>query len=109
MNITSSFLSAGGAFKSVKYHIDELNEDTYTYSYTLIEGDALVDKLKKITYDVKLEQSPDGGSISKVTSKYYTLGDFALKEEEIKVGKEKVMAIYKVVEAYLLQNPNAYV
>ncbi|CAI9771299.1 unnamed protein product [Fraxinus pennsylvanica] len=99
----------GGAFKSVKYHIDELNEDTYTYSYTLIEGDALIDKLEKITYYVKLEQSPDGGSISKVTSKYYTSGDFMLKEEEIKAGKEKVMAIYKVVEAYLLQNPNAYV
>ncbi|KAL2463751.1 Major allergen Pru ar 1 [Forsythia ovata] len=104
-----SFLCAGGDFKSVKYRIDELNKETYTYSYTLIEGDALVDKLEKITYDVKLEQSPDGGSISKVTSKYYTMGDFMLKEEEIKAGKEKVMAIYKVVEAYLLQNPNAYV
>ncbi|CAK9150971.1 unnamed protein product, partial [Ilex paraguariensis] len=65
-------------------------------------------KLQKITYEIKFQQSPDGGSISKVTSKYYTDGDFALDEEEIKAGKEKVWAMYKVVEAYLLQNPDAY-
>ncbi|PHT47482.1 Major allergen Pru ar 1 [Capsicum baccatum] len=98
----------GGNFKSIKYCVDELNEDTYTYKYTLIEGEGLVDNLEKITYDVKFEQSADGGSISKVTSSYYTVGDFKLKDEEIKAGKEKVLAIFKAVEAYLLQNPEAY-
>ena len=93
----------------MKYQIDELSEEKLTYNYTLIEGDALVDKLEKITYEVKFEQSPDGGSFSKVTRKYYTKGDFKLNEEEIKAGKEKVLAMYKAVEAYLLQNPNAYV
>ncbi|KAK4491591.1 hypothetical protein RD792_002345 [Penstemon davidsonii] len=99
----------GGNFKSLKYHIDELNEESLTYKYTLIEGDALVDKLEKITYEVKFEKTADGGSISKVTSKYYTVGDFMLKEEEVKAGKEKVIGMYKAVEAYLVQNPNAYV
>ncbi|KAG8385309.1 hypothetical protein BUALT_Bualt03G0028700 [Buddleja alternifolia] len=98
----------GGNFKSVKYRIEELNEETLTYNYTLIEGDALIDKLEKITYEVKFEQTPDRGSVSKVTSKYYTVGDFMLKEEEVKAGKEKVIGMYKAVEAYLLQNPNAY-
>ncbi|XP_059298115.1 major strawberry allergen Fra a 1-2-like [Lycium ferocissimum] len=69
---------------------------------------AIRKKLEKITYEVKFEQSPDGGSISKVTSTYYTEGDFKLKEEEIKAGKEKVLGMYKAVEAYLLQNPDAY-
>ncbi|XP_060174594.1 major strawberry allergen Fra a 1-2-like [Lycium barbarum] len=98
----------GGNFKSIKYRIDELNEEKFIYKYALIEGDALVEKLEKITYEVKFEQSPDGGSISKVTSTYYTEGDFKLKEEEIKAGKEKVLGMYKAVEAYLLQNPDAY-
>ncbi|CAN4088575.1 unnamed protein product [Withania somnifera] len=98
----------GSNFKSIKYRVDELNEETYTYKYTLIEGDGLVDNLEKITYDVKFEQSADGGSISKVISAYYTAGDFKLKEEEIKAGKEKVLAMFKAVEAYLLQNPEAY-
>ncbi|KAL8124195.1 hypothetical protein AgCh_011999 [Apium graveolens] len=73
------------------------------------EGDALVNNLEKITYEVKFESSPSGGTISKVTSKYYTKGDFMLKEEDIEAGNEKVLLMYKVVEAYLLQNPNAYI
>ncbi|KAI3469649.1 hypothetical protein Pfo_026312 [Paulownia fortunei] len=99
----------GSPIKSVKYRVDELNEETLTYGYTLFEGDSLVDKLEKITYYVKFEQSPDGGSISKVTSTYYTVGDFTLNEEEVKAGKERVVAMYKAVEAYLIQNPDAYV
>ncbi|XP_031099217.1 major allergen Pru ar 1-like [Ipomoea triloba] len=98
----------GSNFKSIKYQVDELNEGTFTYKYTLVEGDALMDKLEKITYEVQFEKTPQGGSISKVTSKYYTKGDFKLNEEEIKAGKEKVMGMYKAVEAFLLQNPEAY-
>lgn len=98
----------GSPLKSVKYRVDELNEKTLTYSYTLVEGDSLVDKLEKITYEVTFEPSADGGSISKVTSKYYTVGDFTLKEEEVKAGKERVLGMYKAVEAFLIQNPDAY-
>ncbi|PIN13408.1 hypothetical protein CDL12_13977 [Handroanthus impetiginosus] len=98
----------GSPFKYVKYHVDELNEETFTYGYTLVEGDSMDDKLEKITYNVKFEQSSDGGSISKVTSKYYTTGDFTLKEEEVKAGKERVLAMYKAVEAFLIENPDAY-
>ena len=44
-----------------------------------------------------------------MTSNYYVLDDAAVTEEEIKAGKEKAIEIYKAVEAYLLQNPDAYV
>ncbi|KAA8527662.1 hypothetical protein F0562_035469 [Nyssa sinensis] len=83
----------GSNFNYMKHHIDELNEETYTYKYTLIEGEALKDKLEKVCFEVKLEASTDGGTISKMTSKYYTKGDFVLTEEEIKSGKEKVLGI----------------
>ncbi|XP_042058261.1 major allergen Pru ar 1-like [Salvia splendens] len=99
----------GSPLKCVKYRVDELDEDTLTYCYTLVEGDALAEKLEKITYEVKFEESGNGGSISKVTSKYYTAGDFTLKEEEVKAGKERVLGMYKAVEAFLIQNPDAYV
>lgn len=74
----------------------------------MIEGDALVENLEKITYEVKFEKAADGGAISKVTSTYYTVGDFKLNEDEIKAGKERVLGMYKAVEAYLIQNPDAY-
>ncbi|XP_059630414.1 major strawberry allergen Fra a 1.07-like [Cornus florida] len=100
----------GYTLHCLKYRIDELNEETFTYNYTLIEGDASMDKqIESISYEVKLELSPNGGTVSKMTSKYYTKGDVELSEESIKAGKEKATGMYKVVEAYLLQNPDAYV
>ena len=61
-------------------------------------------------YDIKIEKvSYDNGTIVKMTTTIYTHGDFPLKEEELNVGKEKVLELYKIVEAYLLKNPNAYV
>ncbi|CAI9118350.1 OLC1v1019909C1 [Oldenlandia corymbosa var. corymbosa] len=98
----------GRDFSFLKYHVDELNEETFTYNYSLVEGGALNENLEKITYEVKFESTSDGGTVSKVTSKYYTKGDFALKEDDIKAGKGKVLEIYKVVENYLIQNPDAY-
>ena len=78
------------------------------YNYSMIEGDALMDNLEYISYEVKFEPTPEGGSKNKMVSKYHTKGDIELKEEEIKAGKEKPLVMYKVVEGYLLQNPEAY-
>ncbi|XP_059632439.1 major strawberry allergen Fra a 1.08-like [Cornus florida] len=99
----------GYTLNYLKYRIDELNEETFTYNYTLIEGDESMDKqIESISYEVKLEPSPNGGTVSKMKSKYYTKGDVELSEEFIKAGKEKATGMYKVVESYLLQNPEAY-
>ncbi|KAD5803243.1 hypothetical protein E3N88_14603 [Mikania micrantha] len=92
-----------------KHKIDEVDEKTFTYKYTLIEGNGISDKIEKVCYDIKFEGSADGGSISKMTTTIYTYGDFEIKEEELKAGKEKVLGLYKVVEAYLIKNPDAYV
>ena len=72
------------------------------------QGEALKDKFASIAHEIKFEAAPDGGSISKVTSKYYLKGDVEINEEDIKASKEIVLGIYKVVEAYLLQNPDVY-
>ncbi|XP_076912894.1 major allergen Pru ar 1-like [Bidens hawaiensis] len=92
-----------------KHQIDEVDEKAFAYKYTLIEGNGISDKIEKLSYDIKFEGSPDGGSISKMTTTLYTRGDFEIKEEELKTGKEKVLGLYKVVEGYLLKNPDAYV
>ncbi|KAK1591184.1 hypothetical protein Q3G72_003598 [Acer saccharum] len=99
---------AGNQVKCIKNRIDELDAENFSYKYSLIEGDGVMDKIEKITYEVKFETTPDGGSKNKMTSTYYTKGDFALTEQEIKEGKEKSLGMYKVVEGYLLQNPDAY-
>ncbi|KAK6254451.1 hypothetical protein SCA6_015756 [Theobroma cacao] len=76
--------------------------------YAVIEGDALMNTLEKIYNDVKFEESPEGGSICKSSSTYYTIGDIEIKDEEIKSGKEKALGMFKAVEAHLLANPDAY-
>jgi hypothetical protein len=107
--VTSVFLCfAGSQFNYVKHKIDEIDNANFTYAYTLIEGDAISETLEKISYEIKLVASPDGGCILKSTSKYHTKGDHKIKEDQIKAGKEKAGGLFKAVEGYLLTNPDAY-
>lgn len=92
----------------MKHRIDELDREKFVCKYTMIESDALADKLDSIAYEIIFESSDDGGSVCKMTSEYHTLGGYEVKEEEIKDGKVSAMGIYKVVEAYLLENPIVY-
>ncbi|XP_030474586.1 major allergen Pru ar 1-like [Syzygium oleosum] len=95
----------GSQLGGLKNRVDELNEETFTYKYTIID---LEEKFESIAYEVKFEPTPDGGSKNKMTSTYYTKGDVELAEEDIKAGKERALGMYKVAEAYLIQNPDAY-
>nr|GEU57301.1 major allergen Pru ar 1-like [Tanacetum cinerariifolium] len=79
----------------VKHQIDKLDDKTFAYKYTLIEGIGISDKIEKVSYDIKFEASSDGGTISKMTMTIYTRGDFEIKEEELKAVKEKVLGLYK--------------
>ncbi|XP_057809692.1 major allergen Pru ar 1-like [Salvia miltiorrhiza] len=98
----------GSEFKYMKHRIDGLDEAAMTYSYTLIEGDPLMDKLDKVAYETKMEASEDGGTKGKNGSTYYTKAGVEIKEEEIKAGKDKAAGLLKAVEAYLLANPEIY-
>ncbi|XP_010245454.1 PREDICTED: pathogenesis-related protein STH-2-like [Nelumbo nucifera] len=99
----------GGHFKYLKHRIDALDKDNLVCKYTLVEGDVLGDKLESIAYEVKFEAAANGGCVCKMTSEYHTTsGDVEVREEEIKTGKERAMGMYKVVEAYLLENPHVY-
>ncbi|XP_030463084.2 major allergen Pru ar 1-like [Syzygium oleosum] len=95
----------GSQLSSMKNRVDELNKETFTYKYTMIN---LMDKFESIACEVKFEPTPDGASKNKMTNTYYTKGNVELKEKDIKAGKERALGMYKVAEAYLLQNPNAY-
>lgn len=92
----------------MKHHVDELDKENFVYKYTIIEGDVLGDVIEKISYEVKIISAPDGGSITKNSSTYYTKGDAKISEEDIKSGKEKAAGIFKALEAYLTDHPDAY-
>ncbi|XP_059647215.1 major allergen Pru ar 1-like [Cornus florida] len=98
----------GSQYKSVKHQVDGLDKDKFVYNYSIIEGDALMGVLEKISYETKIEASSDGGSICKNSSIYHTKGDAGITEDQIKGGKEKALGMFKAVETYLLANPDAY-
>ncbi|KAK9992178.1 hypothetical protein SO802_027163 [Lithocarpus litseifolius] len=98
----------GSQFKQAKHRTDVLDPENFTYSFSVIEGDALFDKLENVSTETKIVASPDGGSIVKSTSKYQTKGDFQLTDEQIRVGKEKASGVFKAVEAYLVAHPDLY-
>ncbi|KAK8365538.1 hypothetical protein V6Z12_A02G061800 [Gossypium hirsutum] len=83
----------GNQFNYMKQKVEALDKENFEYIYSVIEGDPLMNMLDKITYEIKLEASPGGGSICKTSSKYYTIGDIELKEEAIKAGKEKASEV----------------
>ncbi|OIW00133.1 hypothetical protein TanjilG_29123 [Lupinus angustifolius] len=95
-------------FKYLKQKIVVLDKDNLVCKYTLIEGDPLGEKFESITYNVKFEDTSNGGCLCKMTSIYNTIGDFDVKEEEVEEGRESNIAIYRVVESYLLENPHLY-
>ncbi|CAI9119000.1 OLC1v1020647C1 [Oldenlandia corymbosa var. corymbosa] len=98
----------GSEIKFVKQRVDALDKENLTYKYTLIDGDTLMDKIENISYEMKFEATPEGGCKGKNTSTYNTKPGVEITEEEIKGGKEKAAGVFKLVEGYLLANPEAY-
>lgn len=98
---------AGGEVKYLTHRIDALDKEKMMYSYTIIEGDAM-DKIESISYEIKYEVSSNGGCKGKSVNKYFPKGGVELEEEKIKEARAQAMGIFKVVEAYLLANPDAY-
>uniref|UniRef100_A0A7N0UQ61 Bet v I/Major latex protein domain-containing protein n=1 Tax=Kalanchoe fedtschenkoi TaxID=63787 RepID=A0A7N0UQ61_KALFE len=98
----------GSHLRYVKLRVDEINHETFSYRYTIVEGDALSDKLESVVYSVQFEASADGGAVSKMSSTYTTVGDHTLDEEQVKIGKAKAAGMYKLVEGYLLRHPDVY-
>lgn len=71
---------AGSQFSSIKNRIGEVNEESYYYKYTVIEGDALAEKLEFIFHEVQFEPTPEGGSKNKMTTNYHTKDDIVITE-----------------------------
>ncbi|XP_048140284.1 7-deoxyloganetin glucosyltransferase-like [Rhodamnia argentea] len=88
-------------FKYAKHGVGAPDQDKLTYSYSWIEGDAPMNIFEKISYDIKIEANPEGGSICKNRSKYYATGNIQFTEEQINEGKEKVFGLFNALEGYL--------
>lgn len=77
--------------------------------FTLIEGDdVLRDKLEYVSYEVQFEGYGGGGCICKLATEYKAREGVEITELDLELGKDRVIGLYEVVEAYLLAHPRAY-
>ncbi|KAL4308922.1 hypothetical protein GQ457_01G030300 [Hibiscus cannabinus] len=74
------------------------------YSFSVIEGHVLSDKLEKISDETRFDPAQNGGSgtIVKVMTKFHTIGDIELKELVQTRGR-----VFQAVENYIVANPDA--
>ncbi|KAM7259165.1 hypothetical protein ACFE04_014906 [Oxalis oulophora] len=107
-SITKTTLIEGTETKFLKHRVEVLDKEKMKYSYTLIEGEDLNEKIESIFYEVKIEASADGGSKVTNTVTYNTKAETEITEKEIEPAKLKAMAVFKAVEDYLLKNSEAY-
>ncbi|XP_026444802.1 major allergen Pru ar 1-like [Papaver somniferum] len=98
----------GGPVKYVK-RLDSKDKDNFECNYTVIESDAFGETVDHITNEIKFEAAPGGGCICKSKSSYHpTKAGAVLNEDELKVRRESSIGLYKIVQDYLLQNPDVY-
>ncbi|KAF1882431.1 hypothetical protein Lal_00039079 [Lupinus albus] len=106
--IGCAFNVAGDNIKHLKHRIDALDKENLAYSYTVIEGDSVLEKVDSVSHEIKFEATAEGGSKTKNISKYQPKEGVDIKEEDFKADREEASTILKVVEAYLVANPEAY-
>ncbi|KAG4180519.1 hypothetical protein ERO13_A10G169550v2 [Gossypium hirsutum] len=97
----------GLPFQYMKHMIGGHDENNLSYSYSLIEGGPLGDKLEKISYENQFVAAASGRSVCKSSIKFYTVGDYVITEDEIKALIQRSEVVYKAIEAFLLANPDA--
>ncbi|KAI4344835.1 hypothetical protein L6164_012022 [Bauhinia variegata] len=96
----------GGKTGHVLHKVDAVDEASLAYDYSLVGGDPFPESVEKISFQTKLTEGPNGGSVAKFIITYHTKGDAKPSEEEIKEGKAKGQGLFKAVEAYILANPD---
>ena len=95
---------AASPFKTMKQKVDVIDKDSFTYSYTIIDGDILLDFVESINNHFTYVPTADGGCTVKSTITFTTKGDAVVPEENIKFANDQNLAIFKAIEAHLIAN-----
>ncbi|MED6191795.1 hypothetical protein PIB30_004008 [Stylosanthes scabra] len=98
----------GGETQYILHKVEAVDEANYGYNYSVVGGVALPETMEKITFETKLVEGPNGGSIGKLTVKCHSKGDAKPDEEDMKKGKAKGDGLFKAIEGYVLANPAEY-
>ncbi|KAL1320845.1 hypothetical protein HN51_065554 [Arachis hypogaea] len=96
----------GGESKYVLHRVDEIDAEKFVYNFSIIGGTGLAETLEKIQFESQLVETPNGGSLRKVHVQFFTKGDAKMSEQDLKASQAKVEGLVKLVETFLLANPD---
>ncbi|XP_058760817.1 ABA-responsive protein ABR18-like [Vicia villosa] len=96
----------GGQTLYVLHKIEAIDDAKFEYKYSIVGGFGISDIVEKISFEAKLVEGPNGGSVGKMIVKYHTKADAKPIEKEVEEGKAKSDALFKAIEGYVLANPN---
>ncbi|CAL1397325.1 unnamed protein product [Linum trigynum] len=98
----------GAGLQFVKHKIESLDKESMSMSYTVIEGDPMLAKAEAIAVELRVEAAADGGSKGEHITTVTPKPGVEVKAEEAMAGKGMAMAVLNAVDAYLVNNPQAY-
>ncbi|CAL1397326.1 unnamed protein product [Linum trigynum] len=104
----SSTGPGGAGLQFVKHKIESLDKESMSMSYTVIEGDPMLAKAEAIAVELRVEAAADGGSKGEHITTVTPKPGVEVKAEEAMAGKGMAMAVLNAVDAYLVNNPQAY-
>ncbi|KAI6698889.1 hypothetical protein NL676_019008 [Syzygium grande] len=91
-------------YKTVKRKVG-VPDENFIYCCSFVEGDELANTYEEMSHEVKIALSPEGGSVCKNTSMYYT-GQVDNTEEKIRAWKERAFGMVRTIEALLVRKPS---
>ncbi|XP_042419837.1 pathogenesis-related protein 1-like isoform X2 [Zingiber officinale] len=92
----------------IKNKIEVLDEATFTFKNSSVEGGLLGVLVNSFTYESVFIPSGPDSCVAKIKFDYETIADQDLSEEELKAGRDGSIAVLKATEGYLLANPDVY-
>ncbi|XP_028751622.1 class 10 plant pathogenesis-related protein 2E-like [Neltuma alba] len=104
--IKVSSVDEGGNPRYGLHKVEVVDEASYVYNYSIVEGNILMEPVEKISFETKIVEGSAGGSVIKVVIKYHTKGDASPPEEMLKIAKEKGGHLFKSLEGYIAANPD---
>ncbi|KAJ8648952.1 hypothetical protein MRB53_001975 [Persea americana] len=104
----SNFSPVMKEFNYWKDRVDAIDDQKHVFKYSVIEGGLIGKKVKSTSFELKFETATDGGSLCKFCAEFEPIEDNLPTEDITKEIMGGMTGMFKAIEGYLLENPEAY-
>ena len=95
-------------FNYWKDRVDATDDQKHIFKYSVIEGGLIGKKVKSTSFELKFEPATGGGSLCKFCAEFEPIEDNLPTEDITKEIMGGMTGMFKAIEGYLLENPEAY-